>query len=248
MKTWRLLLACIVLCCSLLASSAPAAPLGASSPSARKQLSSNGNGVLARTVTKQLQLNGWLDSSDPVKATPLGQTITSIVIDGPPSEEFITGTIPTAIGEWTALKFLTFQALGQVSFTDSIPAEISEMTNLLGLTIIDLFCISGTLPAEISVLTKMTRISIVGAEEMTGERIPAAILELTNLKSLVIVNNPKKSGTIPPQISDLAALEVLRLGGENNDIGVLGFGGGGPFPGKFNHARSVLDKHCFARC
>ncbi|GAB5520406.1 MAG: hypothetical protein RhofKO_26570 [Rhodothermales bacterium] len=130
----------------------------------------------------------------------------------------LTGVIPDAIGRLFSLKFFS---MNQNQLTGTIPAEVGQLTNLTSLNLNNNE-LTGALPAEIGQLTNLTSLSLSG-NQLSGA-LPAEIGQLTNLTSLSL-NNNELTGALPPEIGQLTSLEGLVLN-DNQLTGALpaGFG------------------------
>ena len=144
------------------------------------------------------------------------------------ASKFLTGTIPPALGDLTALVELNLHnnelsgsipaALGDLSnLTDlelshnrlsgSIPAALGDLSNL---TDLDLSHnrLSGSIPTALGDLSNLTDLELAG-NRLSGS-IPAVLGDLTALRDLYLHNNGL-SGSIPTQLGDLLALDRLDL-------------------------------------
>ena len=116
----------------------------------------------------------------------------------------LTGVIPAAIGNLTALRSLE---LSGNHLSGPIPAAIGNLSEL------DLFSafnndLDGGIPAAFGNLKKLRTLEL-GNNELTG-RIPGALGGMATLRYLSLVNN-RLSGLVPSALGDLAALGTLRL-------------------------------------
>ena len=117
----------------------------------------------------------------------------------------LTGSIPPEIGNLTNLTELW---LSRNELTGSIPPEIGNLTNLTSLWL-GSTQLTGEIPVEIGNLTNLEILDL-GGNQLTGS-IPPEIGNLTNLSELLLYNN-QLTGTIPPEIGNLTNLNKLNLG------------------------------------
>ena len=118
--------------------------------------------------------------------------------------KFLTGTIPTALGDLTALVELN---LHNNELSGSIPTALGDLSNL---TELDLSHnrLSGSIPTALGDLSNLTDLELAG-NRLSGS-IPAALGDLTALRDLYLHNNGL-SGSIPTALGDLTALDRLDL-------------------------------------
>jgi len=124
------------------------------------------------------------------------------------SDSKISGAIPAAIGQLTALKNLYLSTY----ITGSIPAEIGNL-NVLDSLYLSLSRITGSLPPQIGNLSSLEYFRYYNSNS-TGI-IPGEIGNLVNLKDLTISCN-KMSRIIPPEIGNLVNLQRLVLSTSND--------------------------------
>ncbi len=164
--------------------------------------------------------------------------VTALEIDNTGEEDGISGTIPTELGDLTALTTLDLSShqisgtiptqLGSLTaltaldlsgnqLTGAIPSQIGS---LAGLTFLDLSGnqLSGAIPSQIGSLTALTSLYL-SSNELTGA-IPIQIGSLAGLTALSLSGN-QLSGAIPSQIGSLAALTFLDLSGNQLSGAIL---------------------------
>jgi hypothetical protein len=90
-----------------------------------------------------------------------------------------------------------------------IPMELSLLTTLEVVTLNRRQWLRGTLPSELGRLTKLKYLDISSCPSITGT-LPSEFGRLTDLRYLN-VGGCRLSGTIPPEIFNLAGLEKLHL-------------------------------------
>lgn len=141
----------------------------------------------------------------------------------------ISGSIPTWIGGFSALKSINMQnnnlsgsipvQVGNLSnleslylqfnqLTGGIPVEIENLTALKYLVLNNNYDLSGTIPSGIGKLTALEYLSLNDAN-LSGP-IPAGTGDLEFLRILFIHNN-ELNGTIPSEFGNLTALTKLTL-------------------------------------
>ena len=132
--------------------------------------------------------------------------VTELAIDNTGEEDGISGTIPTELGNLTALTSLDI-SYNQLS--GAIPTELGTLT---ALTSLDLSGnqLTGAIPTQIGSLTALTSLDLSG-NQLSGD-IPTQIGSLTSLTQLSLGSN-RLSGDIPTQLGSLSALTDLYLGG-----------------------------------
>ncbi len=118
----------------------------------------------------------------------------------------LIGTIPTAIGDLTALTFLD---LSGNQLSGYIPAEIGGLT-ALGSLDLSWNTLSGNIPTEIAGITGLYYLRLRG-NQLTGS-IPTQLGTLTSLYYLNLSDN-QLEGSIPAAIGNLINLQVLSLRG-----------------------------------
>ena len=96
---------------------------------------------------------------------------------------------------------------------DTIPPELSNLTNLWGLNLSE-NQLSGLIPSELAELTDLR--SLVLSENRLSGTIPPELGNLTNLFWLDLEDN-HLIGTVPPQLGKLTNLEVWYLSGNRLD-------------------------------
>ncbi|UCH11039.1 MAG: leucine-rich repeat domain-containing protein [Fidelibacterota bacterium] len=148
--------------------------------------------------------DGWLDP-DSILDTWFGIKVANgRVYDVRLTNNNLVGSIPPAIGDFTALEFLY---LGNNQLTGTIPDEIGNLTALETLYL-DNNQLTGTIPSEIGNLTSLYGL-FLNDNELNGE-IPAAIGDLGNLNTLLL-NENNLTGLIPPTIGGLTGMWTLSL-------------------------------------
>ena len=121
----------------------------------------------------------------------------------------LTGTIPSEIGELTALKeFIFFNN----ALTGTIPTEIGSLTALTYIYI-NINELTGPIPSEIGGLTALERLILTSTD--LNSPIPSEIGQLTAVGELQISQNALE-GSIPSEIGYLTATTSFRL--FNNDL------------------------------
>lgn len=165
--------------------------------------------------------NGWLD--EPVYywkgiVVENGRVVV-IRLD----ENNLTGTIPSSIGNLTALTSLD---LSENNLTGTIPNEIGNLVNLegdmkraglvtwlyeMGLDLSE-NKLSGSIPTSLGNLTNLKSLRLY-KNNLTGE-IPVELGALRNSYFLCL-NENNLTGTIPPEIGNMSNLITLSLGQNN---------------------------------
>ena len=164
--------------------------------------------------------SGWDDNSDWLTTEPVASwygitvqdnRVTRISLDG----NGLTGTIPAAIGNLTALTSLVLGidlfGDGENRITGTIPSEIGNLRELERLWL-DGNQLTGPIPPSIGNLTKLETLdfgNFFGGNLLSGP-IPASIGNLTLLTNLRLSSN-RLSGEIPPSIGNLVNLEELQV-------------------------------------
>jgi Leucine-rich repeat (LRR) protein len=157
----------------------------------------------------------WLGPNDASISTWFGLTISGDrVTQINLSNNALSGTLPAAIGDLTALTVLR---LGQPTpnnntIAGTIPLQIGNLTNLTQLRLNN-NQFTGNIPAEIGNLTSLTILNLENNQLSGG--IPIEIGNLTNLTQLYLFNNPL-TGNIPTEIGNLINLTQLFL--SNNQL------------------------------
>ena len=118
----------------------------------------------------------------------------------------ISGEIPPELSELTELGGLT---LDNNNLTGPIPRELSKLSNLGTLRLSNNY-LTGEIPPELSNLHNLATLDI-GGNQLTGE-IPRELSKLSNLKILRLGNN-YLTGEIPSELGDLTNLDILDLSG-----------------------------------
>ncbi len=116
----------------------------------------------------------------------------------------LTGSIPDAIGELTALRNFSFTSN---ALTGPIPAALGNCADLNAIDLSD-NALTGNFPAEIANCQMLTEI-IVYRNELSGA-FPEILLGLPNLQRLEL-NSNNFSGAIPASIGNATKLRLLGL-------------------------------------
>mmetsp|Transcript_20437 Transcript_20437/g.31161 ORF Transcript_20437/g.31161 Transcript_20437/m.31161 type:complete len:731 (+) Transcript_20437:117-2309(+) len=129
------------------------------------------------------------------------------------SENYITGTIPSAISALTDLhSFAVFDNY----LNGTIPSSLGTLTKLHNLYL-DENDFSGAIPKTFGNLIKLVDLRL--RDNLFGGNIPTEIGDMTSLQILYLDTNAL-TGEIPPELSYLEELEELQLY-ENDLIGTL---------------------------
>ena len=121
----------------------------------------------------------------------------------------VSGAIPSELGQLTSLTSLTIDGN---EFSGTIPTEIFQLTALREFLLWSEDSLTGPIPTEIGFLTALSLMNVWGNDLLTGP-IPTTIGQLTSLVGLAIWRNPLVAGTIPSEIGQLTALTGLYLRG-----------------------------------
>ena len=116
----------------------------------------------------------------------------------------VSGTLPAAIGDLTALENLL---LNNNLLVGSIPTEFGSLVNLKKLYLHGNL-LFGALPSELGSLTSLTELLLT--DNLLRGGIPSELGSLTNLTKLWLDDN-LLSGAIPAQLGNLSNLEELHL-------------------------------------
>lgn len=155
---------------------------------------------------------GWVDGAAGTDCDPCSWTgivcnengrVTSIFFLLPNQ---MSGTIPSSIGDLTALQTLWIVAN---KLSGEIPASLGNLTALESLNF-NGNNLSGTIPASLGNISTLRFLSLLGTQ-LSGT-IPASLGNLTALEILRIHSNDL-SGIIPISLGNLTALRHLSLGG-----------------------------------
>jgi Leucine-rich repeat (LRR) protein len=122
----------------------------------------------------------------------------------------LTGTLPAALSQLTQLTQL--QLVGNTGLAGSIPTSLGSLTNLQTLYLAG-SKLSGSIPAELGNLTNLTYLGLNG-NQLSGA-IPSSLGNLTKLNYLYLYLN-QLSGGIPAEIGNLTNLLDLEL--HNNQL------------------------------
>ncbi len=116
----------------------------------------------------------------------------------------IGGTIPTSMGNLLSLQFFSI-VINQL--TGTIPPSLGNLTNLGWLRIAD-NQLSGSLPTSLGNLSSLGYMDF-GHNQFSGT-IPPSLGNLSNLIELILTMN-QLTGTIPASLGNLTNLEYLEL-------------------------------------
>ena len=147
----------------------------------------------------------WWDTVDSVDAWE-GLTVTSgNVTRISLSENNLTGTLPTQLGNLTSLSILS---LWDNQLTGPIPTEIG---NLVDMAYLDLSAnqLNGSLPSQLGSLVSMIDMRL-DHNQFTGQ-IPLELGNMINLDFLRL-NSNDLTGPIPVEFQNLTSLRTLHLG------------------------------------
>jgi cysteine-rich repeat protein len=150
--------------------------------------------------------DNWLDMSKPA-STWYGVTVNNGHVTRLSLREvWLSGTLPTKLGDLSQLEYFNVQFNGYLS--GPIPAELGQLSNLkqLNLSICNL---SGPIPAELGQLSKLEHLYLNRNQQLTGP-IPVELGQLSKLKHLNLGDN-QLSGPIPVELGQLSKLEILGL-------------------------------------
>ncbi|MEQ8811194.1 MAG: FG-GAP-like repeat-containing protein, partial [Imperialibacter sp.] len=148
----------------------------------------------------------WVSGAVPTwnGITVVGNRVTQVDLN----TNNLVGTIPTSIGDLTALTNLN---LGGNFINGSLPTEIGNLTALVDLQLWN-NQLSGQLPTSIGNLTNLTYLDL--APNQFSGAIPTEIGNLVNLTTLRI-NNNQFSGGVPASLVNLTSLTALYLQGNS---------------------------------
>ncbi len=130
--------------------------------------------------------------------------VTAVEIDNTGEEDGISGTIPTQLGNLTALTTLD---ISNNQLTGSIPTQIGSLT---ALTSLDLSAneLTGSIPTQIGSLTALTSLDL--SDNQLSGAIPTQIGSLTALTQLYL-NSNQLTGSVPTQIGTITTLTTLAI-------------------------------------
>jgi len=115
------------------------------------------------------------------------------------------GTIPTQLGQLTALTYLDFW--GASCLTGTIPTQLGQLTALTSLSFYKSLSLTGTIPTHLGKLTALTSLSFTFALSLTGT-IPTQLGQLTALTYLSFKHAASLSGTVPAAVQRLPKLST----------------------------------------
>jgi len=145
---------------------------------------------------------GWLLSADPCIWLGVSCSDEQVVQLRLTSNK-LTGSIPTELGNLTALTFID---LSGNQLSGAIPTELGNLTALNNL-VLSRNNLTGSIPAELGNLTALRSLRL-GRNQLSGA-IPTELGNLTNLLVLFMHTN---------QLTGLVPLPVAGLGGELQQI------------------------------
>ncbi|WP_338767116.1 choice-of-anchor D domain-containing protein [Bernardetia sp. ABR2-2B] len=131
----------------------------------------------------------------------------------------LVGSIPTQIGDLTALQVLrlnTIAAANPNQISGTLPTQIGNLTNLIEL-VLSFNQITGNIPTSIGNLTNLTELDLYG--NLLSGSIPTQIGTMTSLQRFIVGDN-NLTGTVPSQINNLSNLTRIELQ-DNNLTGVI---------------------------
>ena len=117
-----------------------------------------------------------------------------------------TGTIPTELGDLTALTELW---LYNNKFTGIVPSELGKMKDLTRLYLYGNH-FSGSIPTELGQLVGLTNLEL-NYNSLSGS-LPTELGKLTSLTKLFVFDN-QLTGSIPTELGQLVELIYLNLNG-----------------------------------
>ena len=141
------------------------------------------------------------------------------------ASKFLTGTIPPALGDLTALVELN---LHNNELSGSIPAALGDLSNLTDLELSN-NRLSGSIPTALGDLTALDRLDL-SFNELSGS-IPGELGSITDLRALRLDNN-RLSGSIPAALGNLSSLRHMRL--DNNRLS-------GSIPAELGNLAALMD-------
>jgi len=127
------------------------------------------------------------------------------VIEIYPSDNKLTGSIPSELGNLDNLQTLYLQ-LNQLS--GSIPSQLGNLSNLT-ILVLGENQLSGSIPSQLGNLGNLKELWL-HSNQLSGS-IPPELGYLSNLQYLALYLN-QLSGSIPSQLGNLSNLTTLRLG------------------------------------
>ena len=118
----------------------------------------------------------------------------------------LTGTIPSALGELTSLRYLS---LSKNNLSGPIPSELGRLSNLEKLRLWS-NQLTGPIPSELGNLSSLTEMDL--GRNRLNEEVPPELGNLTNLARLELRGN-NLSGEIPAELGGLGRLEWMSISG-----------------------------------
>ncbi len=116
----------------------------------------------------------------------------------------LTGTIPVALAELSALQELRLDAN---AFSGTIPSDLGTMQNLTVLSL-SYNNLTGEIPAALGNLSNIIELNLT-RNALTGS-IPSELGQLSTLEGLYLIGN-ELTGSIPIELGSLSSLRILRL-------------------------------------
>ncbi|KAA8536103.1 hypothetical protein F0562_028581 [Nyssa sinensis] len=130
------------------------------------------------------------------------------------SLNFLSGTIPPAIGTLSKLKFLNFS---NNSLSSSIPAQLGDLSNLVDLDL-SFNSLSGSVPSDLRGLRNLQKI-LIGHNFLAGALPNNLFPALTQLQ-FVVLNHNNFTGDLPDIFWSMSELHFLDASC-NNFTGIL---------------------------
>ncbi|KAK3278103.1 hypothetical protein CYMTET_13942, partial [Cymbomonas tetramitiformis] len=111
-----------------------------------------------------------------------------------PNSNSLTGTVPTELGELTAMQHMY---LNSNSLTGTVPTELGELTAMQNMNLY-LNSLTGTVPTELGELTAMQNMRL-NSNSLAGT-VPTELGELTAMQNMDVSYNNGLCGTIPENV------------------------------------------------